>query len=656
MRAARFRSAAMAAAAVVLGLSTGRASMAQQLDVASILKDNRPVQRGVEYDTPTDPAEIAASTAEVLPASRVGGGVKGVTVVIRDAQGRTLRRFIDVSGDRNIDQWCYYRDGFEVYRDVDYNDDRKIDESRWLNTAGTRIAVVEGGKIASWRRLSAQEASKVLVDALVAGDQAMLNTVMASADELAGLGLPKGLVEQIRKEAGERPAAVEALSKALGGWGWTKTTAWLRFDADMPHLIPADASAALKDDVLLFENSVIFAGEADGMTDLGKVAYLQVPELVKVGEVWKFVGLPRAFNPDPSQAEMIVAYEGIRAWLYREGGSGGAVASQVSPELEQALRTLAEYDAGAVEIFAKGNAKEIATYHYERVRKLRDVIAAASDADRIEYEKEAINSLAAAYQTGDPQIGPATKRVLDDFVKGGGALGSYAAFRLIPAEYSLQASKDPEKLVEAQKAWIEGLEGFLEDYPKSAEVPEALFQLASIKEFNGAEDEARAVYQRLAKEHPDTPSGRKGAGALTRLDLEGKPIALSGPGPDGQTIDVASMKGKHVLIVFGAGSSPPTQRELPELARLAERRKDALEVVAVSLDGDPDSARSFAEQGPWRTIVEEGGMESRLADEFGIISLPTMILVDPSGTVVDREVRSATEAEGQLDEALAKKD
>ncbi len=49
-------------------------------------------------------------------------------------------------------------------------------------------------------------------------------------------------------------------------------------------------------------------------------------------------------------------------------------------------------------------------------------------------------------------------------------------------------------------------------------------------------------------------------------------------------------------------------------------------------------------------------MEGRLAEEFGIISLPTMILVDPSGKVVDREVRSAAEVENQLDEALAKKE
>jgi hypothetical protein len=284
------------------------------------------------------------------------------------------------------------------------------------------------------------------------------------------------------------------------------------------------------------------------------------------------------------------------------------------------------------------------------------VIVAAPEADRVEYEKEAINSLAAAYQTGDAQVGPATKKALDDFVKGGGPLASYAAFRLIPAEYSLRASKDPDNLVEAQKQWVEELEQFLNDYPKSAEVAEALFQLASIKEFNGAEDEAKTVYARLSKEFPDTSFGRKGAGALSRIDLVGQPISLSGTGRDGQTVDASAMTGKHLLILFGANSSQPTQRELPELVRLLDRRKDVLAVIGVSLDGDPESAEAFAQASPWPTIVEQGGMESRLADEFGIISLPTMILVDPSGKVIDRDVRSAVEVEGQLDEALAKKE
>ena len=35
------------------------------------------------------------------------------------AQGILLRRFADTNGDRVVDQWSYYSDGLEVYRDID---------------------------------------------------------------------------------------------------------------------------------------------------------------------------------------------------------------------------------------------------------------------------------------------------------------------------------------------------------------------------------------------------------------------------------------------------------------------------------------------------------------------------------------------------------
>lgn len=658
MPIARARIALCAALGLLGPAAIAHAAGADQT-VADILKSTRPVLSGVDYDTPTDPAALAACVREDIPPGRSGGMAKGYAVVIRDGQGRTLRRFVDVNGDVQIDVWSYYKDGFEVYRDIDYTFDKRVDESRWLNTAGTRIAVVKSlegpdgqlhPKIVSWRRISGQEASLVLVEALVRRDLELLSTVMATPEELADLGLPAGLVDQAKAEAAARSKAVEELNRKLAGWGWTNTTQWLRFDADMPHTIPADASAGLKDDLLLFENAVIFAGPPDGTGDLGRIAYLQVPELLQVGDAWKFIGLPRAFSPDPAEAEVMAAFDGVRSWLYR-AGSGPAVAANVSPELEAALRDLATFDEQAAKVFESGDAKALANYHYQRVKKLEAVARAAAGDDKVEFQKEIVNSLAAAYQTGEY---PPAKEALQSIIKGGGPLASYAAFRLIPAEYSIRA-RDADEVVNAQKAWLADLQKFIDTYPKADEVPEALFQIASIKEYNGDEDEARTTYGRLAKEYAQTPSGRKAAGALRRLDLEGKPLELTGPGPDGQPIDANATKGKHLLVVFGAGNSSPTRRELPELSQLYERRKDDLAIIGVSLDADPAASSAFAQQSPWPTIVEPGGMDGRLAEGFGIISLPTMILVDEDGKVVDNDVRSIAEVEGLLDGAVAQK-
>jgi hypothetical protein len=46
-------------------------------------------------------------------------------------------------------------------------------------------------------------------------------------------------------------------------------------------------------------------------------------------------------------------------------------------------------------------------------------------------------------------------------------------------------------------------------------------------------------------------------------------------------------------------------------------------------------------------------MDSRLATEYGIISLPTMILVDGQGKVVNRSLRTAAELDRQLEKVIA---
>jgi hypothetical protein len=49
-------------------------------------------------------------------------------------------------------------------------------------------------------------------------------------------------------------------------------------------------------------------------------------------------------------------------------------------------------------------------------------------------------------------------------------------------------------------------------------------------------------------------------------------------------------------------------------------------------------------------LYEPGGLDSRLATELGIITLPTMILVDSRGNVLNRSIHA-----GELDDELAKR-
>jgi hypothetical protein len=350
------------------------------------------LKRGADYETPTDAAAINACKVETV----YKGKNHAIGVALRDGQGKLLRKFVDSDDNGRMDQWSFYQDGFEVYRETDRTNDATSDECRWLNAAGTRVGVLKDGKITAWKRISAEEAAKVLVQALVTADLALLETVLATPDELAKLGIPKGEIDQVTAASAQRHEQTNALIKGLTGWN--KEFVWNRLDGMMPHLIPADPDTGLTQDVVLYENAVIFAGPASGEIDPRKIAFLQVPEMIKVGDVWKFVELPRAIPPD--KPVVAAADGGIRSWIFRSQ-TGASPAGPQNPELDAALRALAAFDQKGAAILAGNDQKAIAQFHVERVGLLKAVVKAAKGLDeQLTYKKQIIDSLVAAVQTG----------------------------------------------------------------------------------------------------------------------------------------------------------------------------------------------------------------------------------------------------------------
>ena len=90
-----------------------------------------PVQSQVEY---TIPKKDEANKCTIQPEKEANG----TAWVVRSGSGQILRRFADTNNDNVVDLWCYYLDGIEVYRDIDSNFNKKADQYRWFNTAGTR--------------------------------------------------------------------------------------------------------------------------------------------------------------------------------------------------------------------------------------------------------------------------------------------------------------------------------------------------------------------------------------------------------------------------------------------------------------------------------------------------------------------------------------
>jgi thiol-disulfide isomerase/thioredoxin len=607
------------------------------------LLELRPKLQGAEYDTPTDQASINACKVETV----LNDQKRSVGYALRDGQGKLLRRFVIAHGSPRLDQWSYFQDGFEVYREEDLDGDRSLDECRWLNAGGTRIALVERGAIKGWRQISAEEASKILVQALVSGDAALLETVMATPAELAAAGVTKDVVSKVAAAAAKRPEELGELRKKL--IGWNEQTVWNRFDGTFPHVIPADAASGLAKDLVLYENAMIIPGTSAAQQNAAKMAFLQIADMIQLGATWKFVELPRVIDPEKPIITMV---SGLRAMLFDRTSS----AEPRDEAVDAALKALADYDLKNAPLLQSGDKGKIARYHVGRVPFLRTLAKTTKNPDdQLNYNKQAVDSLVAAYRT---ESYPQGKKSLDTIVAEGGKLGSYAAYSLIDAEFAMSNEAPGANILASQKKWMSDLEDFLKKFEDSDEVPAVLLHLANANEFNAEEQKAREQYGKLVSGYAATDAGKKAAGALRRLDLAGKPLAVKGTGLQNETIDSAKYAGKPLLIIFWASWASPVKAEMPELSKLYNKYHDrGFEIVGISLDNERGDVDAFLKQNssPWAQIFEPGGMESRLSIDYGIISLPTMFLVDADGKVVNRNLRSSAEVERQLEKLVSTK-
>jgi len=98
---------------------------------------------------------------------------------------------------------------------------------------------------------------------------------------------------------------------------------------------------------------------------------------------------------------------------------------------------------------------------------------------------------------------------------------------------------------------------------------------------------------------------------------------------DGEAQSVADYQGQPLLINFWATWCPPCVRELPGLAELAEEQGDAVALLGISVDDDPDYVRTFLARNPlpYTLAWDSDG----IATDLGIRSIPVTLAVDAAG-------------------------
>jgi len=151
--------------------------------------------------------------------------------------------------------------------------------------------------------------------------------------------------------------------------------------------------------------------------------------------------------------------------------------------------------------------------------------------------------------------------------------------------------------------------------------------------------EMLALYDRMTEEQRQSPTGR-------RIDACLNPVATVGVGDrmadgdlydiDGDVHHLAEFLGKYILLEFGSKGCGACLEAIPELKEIAERCKDRVAVVNISLDPEPEWKEFIAEKqlagNQWNELVDG---DTGLGSRYGVKGIPHFVLIAPDGRIQD---------------------
>jgi hypothetical protein len=578
----------------------------------------------VTLTTPTT-AEQSSCKVELVKA-KVGSGW-----VLKDSQGRVLRRFYSSDG-RNVDTYSYYRDGVEVYRESVSPGSRGPDQFRWLNAGGSKWGVDEdkNGSIDTWKAISAEEVSQEILRALATRNLHRLEACLVTDEDIRALGLPSEMAEDIRARRKGTKAKFDATAAKLTKLNDKAT--WLHLETAAPQCLPADETGARADILRHARATVLF--ESGGSSE-----WFQLGPMLLVGSAWKVIDAP-----SPGAA-------------IEEKGDGGPKGMDIGqdPKLQKLIEELTTLDKQNV----GSSGAAAARHHLSRADILEKIVAAVKPADRDPWIRQVADSLSSAVQSSASGDQTAAARLLSlekQLVQHmqGSNLAAYVTFRRLQADYSskLGAAKSQD-FNKVQQEWLEKLTGFVKDYPKAEDTPDAMLQLGMVCEFLAKEVEAKNWYATLARSFADKPQGAKGAGSVKRLELEGRPLRLAGPllSNPATAYDIDQLRGKVVVVYYWASWNGQAAADFAKLKALIDASKGQVEALCINLDGTAEEAKAFLGKNPAPGVhvFQAGGLDSKLATQYGITVLPCLFLVGKDGKCVSKSAQVST-----LDEEVKK--
>jgi len=588
----------------------------------------RPRQEGVNYTTP--PADATnACKVELVKGQRKGSGW-----LLRDGGGQPLRWFFDTNDDNKIDVWAYYKDGVEVYREIDTTFSGKPDQYRWFNGGGMKWGIDNDrdGKIAYWKAISPEEVSQEVLQAVIRKDYGRLEALLITEAEMKEMNLPAEMVTKIRDLRKNAPAKFQETVGKMPNLASGKVT-WIHLETKAPRCLPAD-QIGTRYDVVKHSNGTIVCEVG------GKNEWLQTGEIIQVGMAWRLVDAPTpGGNMDEGDEGAVIG---------PNKGRTDIIINNKNPDFMKLLEELGKLDKSPPPQTGTPDVM-VVRHHLLRADLLEKIIAIVDAKEREPWIRQVGDSLSTAAQYSPKGESAAMTRLLSlehqlASKMPGSNLAAYVTFREMQTDYSLKIS-DNKDFNKVQQDWLDRLSKFVQMYPKAEDTPDTMLQAGMVSEFLDKDTEAKNWYLQLKKNFPGTPQAAKAEGAITRMESEGKPFKLVGPllQDTTQVFDVDTLNGKLVIVYYWAAWNSQSVGDFAKLKLLLETygKNKGVELVCINLDNTVEEAKAYLARtpAPGTHLYQSGGLDSKLAASYGVMVLPNVFVIDRQGKMANRKIQ-----------------
>jgi hypothetical protein len=210
------------------------------------------------------------------------------------------------------------------------------------------------------------------------------------------------------------------------------------------------------------------------------------------------------------------------------------------------------------------------------------------------------------------------------------------------ASLAMQNQKGSSQQTRESIVWA--AQNFTAKYPGDRRGPRLLVEAATV--CDDAPNQKRDLLEEALRLTDEEPLKRRIADDLRRVDLLGKALELKMSSISGGPIDLSTLRGNVVVLIFWSADSPPSLLWLRDFRTSWEALpKEHLRVVTVSLD---ESRATFYNRfrelhADWPTHFDGLGWRGPIARSLGINAVPAVWIIDKKGILRSINARSSYE-------------